>query len=112
VESALPTDFFFFVAFLVVFLALGCFTPHVIILPPPFPFYIDLFIAFNLLFVKKFLIVTAPIQGLKIYFSEEANLISPLTGLNNAIKMDHHLFPKGGMHYLLEMKRNQKMISI
>jgi hypothetical protein len=51
------TYFFFFgVAFLVAFFALGCFIPHDISSPPRFPFYtIDLFISFKLIFVKTFL---------------------------------------------------------
>jgi hypothetical protein len=51
------TYFFFFgVAFFVAFFALGCFIPHAILPPPPFPFYaIDLFISFKLIFVKTFL---------------------------------------------------------
>jgi hypothetical protein len=44
-------------------------------------------------------------------FSEEANLISQLTGLKNAINMDQDLFPKGECITSLEMKRNQKKIS-
>ena len=43
-EFASPTYFFFFVPFLVVFLAFGCFIPQVIIFPPPLPIPIRLFI--------------------------------------------------------------------
>jgi hypothetical protein len=45
---------------------------------------------------------------LNIYFSEEANLISPLTGFKNAIKMNQDPFPKGECITFLEMK--QRMI--
>jgi len=42
--------------FFVVFLVLGCFIPHDMILSPPFFFLlIDLFISFKLIFVKSFL---------------------------------------------------------
>lgn len=41
---------------MVVFLGFGCFIPHDIVSPPP-SLYIDLFISFNLLFVKDFLMV-------------------------------------------------------
>jgi hypothetical protein len=51
----------------------------------PFSTYIELFIALNLLFVKKILIVTI-----------EANFTSPLAGLKNAIKTDQNLAVTGG----------------
>ena len=53
-----PSTYFFFLglAFVVGFFSLGCFIPHAIFSPPPFPFYtIDLFISFKLKFVKTFL---------------------------------------------------------
>jgi hypothetical protein len=43
------------VAFFVVFFALGCFIPQAMLFSPPPFFYIDLFIPFNLIFVKEFL---------------------------------------------------------
>jgi hypothetical protein len=49
-------------------------------LSTPLSTYIGLFIALNLLFVKKILIVTI-----------EANFTSPLAGLKNAIKTDQNL---------------------
>ncbi len=51
-----PNYFFFDLAFLVAFLALGCFIPHAILCHLLRPFVdIDLFIPFNLIFVKSFL---------------------------------------------------------
>ena len=51
-----PNNYFFFVAFFVVFFALGCFIPQdMISFTSLIFFYIDLFIPFNLIFVKNFL---------------------------------------------------------
>jgi len=48
--------FFFFEVFLVAFLALGCFIPQAMTFSPPWSYlYIDLFIPFNLIFVKNYL---------------------------------------------------------
>jgi hypothetical protein len=56
--------FFFFVAFLVVFFALGCFIPQAMTFSPPSSFLdIDLFIPFNLIFVKNFLVDAKPIAN-------------------------------------------------
>jgi len=55
-ETRLHDYFFFLVAFLVVFLALGCFMPHAMSDLPPLESTLALFIPLNSIFVKTFLL--------------------------------------------------------
>ena len=86
--------FFFFEVFLVAFLALGCFIPQAMpFSPPPSILYIDLFIPFNLIFVKSFFMDALSTEGDKAS-SQFSDSFLDLQVIN-AIEMGQISFSKG-----------------